>query len=138
MKLNPVAQRFVLHWGKMGSKWGVNRTVAQTHALLYLAGKPLHAEEIVETLAVARSNVSNSLKELQSWNLIKVIHVLGDTHIYLNHLDAVKEQLSREPYPLPQLQIRDRGQLEIDEFEMDDFELVNYQHHPSIRAEMAV
>ena len=78
MKLNPVAQRFVLHWGKMGSKWGVNRTVAQTHALLYLAGKPLHAEEIVETLAVARSNVSNSLKELQSWNLIKVIHVLGD------------------------------------------------------------
>lgn len=66
------------------------------------------------------------------------IHVLGDTHIYLNHLDAVKEQLSREPYPLPQLQIRDRGQLEIDDFEMDDFELVNYQHHPSIRAEMAV
>ncbi|MDP6039346.1 MAG: thymidylate synthase [Candidatus Latescibacteria bacterium] len=66
------------------------------------------------------------------------IHVLGDAHIYLNHLDPVKEQLSREPYPLPQLQIRDRGQSEIDDFELDDFELVNYQHHPTIRAMMAV
>ena len=66
------------------------------------------------------------------------IHVLGDAHIYLNHLDAVKEQLSRKPYPLPKLQIKDRGQTEIDHFEMDDFELINYQHHDTIRAEMAV
>ncbi len=66
------------------------------------------------------------------------IHVLGDAHIYLNHLDAVKEQLSRQPYPLPKLQIKDRGQTEIDHFEMDDFELINYQHHDTIRAEMAV
>lgn len=66
------------------------------------------------------------------------IHVLGDSHIYLNHLDAVKEQLSRKPYPLPKLRIKDRGQTEIDHFEMDDFELINYQHHPTIRAEMAV
>lgn len=66
------------------------------------------------------------------------IHVLGDAHIYLNHLDAVKEQLSRKPYPLPKLRIKDRGQTEIDHFEMDDFELVNYQHHDTIRAEMAV
>ena len=66
------------------------------------------------------------------------IHVLGDAHIYLNHLDAVKEQLSRKPYPLPELQIKDRGQTEIDHFEMDDFELINYQHHDTIRAEMAV
>lgn len=66
------------------------------------------------------------------------IHVLGDAHIYLNHLDAVKEQLSREPYPLPKLRIKDRGQTEIDHFELDDFELVNYQHHDTIRAEMAV
>lgn len=78
MKLNPVAQRFVLHWGEMGSKWGVNRTVSQIHALLYLAGKPMPADEIAETLAVARSNVSNSLKELQNWNLIHVVHVMGD------------------------------------------------------------
>ena len=66
------------------------------------------------------------------------IHVLGDAHIYLNHLDAVKEQLSRKPYPLPKLRIKDRGQTEIDDFEMDDFELINYQHHDTIRAEMAV
>lgn len=66
------------------------------------------------------------------------IHVLGDAHIYLNHLDAVKAQLSRTPYPLPQLQIADRGQTEIDDFVMDDFELIDYQHHPTIRAEMAV
>jgi len=70
MKLNPIAQRFVLHWGEMGSKWGVNRTVSQIHALLYLAGKPMPADEIAETLDVARSNVSNSIKELQNWNLI--------------------------------------------------------------------
>ena len=65
-------------------------------------------------------------------------HVLGDAHIYLNHLDAVKKQLSRKPYPLPKLRIKDRGQTEIDHFEMDDFELINYQHHDTIRAEMAV
>ena len=66
------------------------------------------------------------------------IHVLGDAHIYLNHLDAVKEQLPRKPYPLPELRIKDRGQTEIDHFEMDDFELINYQHHDTIRAKMAV
>ena len=66
------------------------------------------------------------------------IHVLGDAHIYLNHLDAVKEQLSRKPYPLPELRIKDRGQTEIDHFEMVDFELINYQHHDTIRAKMAV
>ncbi len=78
MKLNPVAERFILHWGEMGSKWGVNRTVSQIHALLFLAGKPLPADEIADTLAVARSNVSNSLKELQNWKLVKVAHVMGD------------------------------------------------------------
>ena len=78
MKLNPVAQRFILHWGEMGSKWGVNRTVSQIHALLYLTGKPLPAEDIADTLEVARSNVSTSLKELQNWNLIQVMHMMGD------------------------------------------------------------
>jgi DNA-binding transcriptional regulator GbsR (MarR family) len=78
MNLNPVAQRFILHWGEMGSKWGVNRTVSQIHALLYLTGKPMPADEIAETLEVARSNVSTSLKELQNWNLIHVVHVMGD------------------------------------------------------------
>ncbi|MFT5366314.1 MAG: thymidylate synthase [Candidatus Latescibacterota bacterium] len=66
------------------------------------------------------------------------IHVLGDAHIYLNHIDAVQEQLTREPFPLPQLHIKDRGQSSIDDFEMDDFELFNYQHHATIKAVMAV
>ncbi|OGG45643.1 MAG: thymidylate synthase [Candidatus Handelsmanbacteria bacterium RIFCSPLOWO2_12_FULL_64_10] len=66
------------------------------------------------------------------------IHALGDAHIYLNHVDAVKEQLRRTPYPLPELRIKDRGQKEIDDFAFDDFELVNYRHHPPIKAEMAV
>jgi thymidylate synthase len=66
------------------------------------------------------------------------IHTLADCHIYMNHLDAVEEQLSRKPYPLPKLHIRDRGQKTIDDFEYDDFELVDYRHHPRIRAEMAV
>jgi DNA-binding transcriptional regulator GbsR (MarR family) len=78
MKLTPVMTRFVLHWGEMGTRWGVNRTVAQIHALLYLAADPLPAEEIAETLGVARSNVSTSLKELQGWGLVSVTHVLAD------------------------------------------------------------
>jgi len=78
MTLSPTEQKYILHWGEMGTRWGVNRTVAQIHALLFLANAPLNAEQIAETLAVARSNVSNSIKELQSWGLVKVTHVLGD------------------------------------------------------------
>ena len=88
MKLTPVMQKYILHWGEMGTRWGVNRTVAQIHALLYLSTDPLHAEEISETLGVARSNVSTSLKELQSWGLVKVIHVLGDRR---DHFQSQKE-----------------------------------------------
>ncbi|WAC71306.1 MarR family transcriptional regulator [Roseateles sp. SL47] len=82
MELSTTAQRFVLHWGEMGSAWGVNRTVAQIHALLYFHGRPLNAEQITETLSVARSNVSNSLKELTSWNLVRVTHLMGDRRDY--------------------------------------------------------
>jgi DNA-binding transcriptional regulator GbsR (MarR family) len=71
-------ERYVLHWGEMGTRWGVNRTVAQIHALLYLSPTPLAAEEIAETLVVARSNVSTSLKELQGWGLVTITHVMGD------------------------------------------------------------
>ncbi|MEM0913683.1 MAG: MarR family transcriptional regulator [Planctomycetota bacterium] len=78
MQLTPTTQKFVLHWGEMGSRWGVNRTVAQTHALLYIADRPLPADEIAETLKVARSNVSGSLKELESWGILKKVPVLGD------------------------------------------------------------
>ena len=88
MKLSPTAQKFILHWGEMGTRWGVNRTVAQIHALLYLSPQPMNAEEIVETLAVARSNVSNSLHELRSYELIKVVHVMGDRR---DHFEAVHD-----------------------------------------------
>ena len=89
MKITPVMEKFILHWGEMGTRWGVNRTVAQIHALLYLSTKPLDAEEIAETLNVARSNVSNSLKELQGWGLVKVIHVMGDRRDHFESLNDV-------------------------------------------------
>jgi DNA-binding transcriptional regulator GbsR (MarR family) len=74
----PEARAFILHWGEMGSHWGVNRSVAQVHALLYLSDRPLHAEEICEKLALARSNVSNGLKELQSYQIVRRVHIEGD------------------------------------------------------------
>ena len=77
-RLSPVEQKFILHWGEMGTRWGVNRTVAQVHALLYISPKPLNADDIIDTLDVARSNVSTSLKELQGWGIVKLVHVLGD------------------------------------------------------------
>src|SRR5436190_2592474 len=77
-KLPSAAERFVLHWGDMGGQWGVNRSVSQIHALLYLSDRPLTAEEIAETLGLARSNVSNSLKELLAWNLIRRVPILSD------------------------------------------------------------
>jgi len=91
MDISPTSQKFILHWGEMGTRWGVNRTVAQIHALLYLAERPLTADDIVETLGVARSNVSNSLKELQSWKLVRVTHVLGDRRDHFLALQDVWE-----------------------------------------------
>jgi DNA-binding transcriptional regulator GbsR (MarR family) len=88
MKLTPLIQKFILHWGEMGTRWGINRTVAQIHALLFISPEPLNAEEISETLAVARSNVSNSLKELQSWGIVKVVHLLGDRR---DHFESMKD-----------------------------------------------
>lgn len=76
--LPPAIQRFILQWGDMGSQWGVNRTIAQIHALLYIMEKPLNAEQISETLGIARSNVSNSLKELISWRIIERVPIPGD------------------------------------------------------------
>ncbi len=73
-KLTSVQQKFILHWGEMGTRWGVNRTVAQVHALLYISPQPLNADDIIDTLDVARSNVSTSLKELQGWGIVKLVH----------------------------------------------------------------
>lgn len=77
-QLTPVIERFVLHWGEMGTHWGVNRSVAQIHAFLYVSAKPLTAEDISVVIGLARSNVSTSLKELLSWKLIRRVHVMGD------------------------------------------------------------
>ena len=88
MELKPISKRFVLHWGEMGSTWGVNRTVAQIHALLFIHGAPMHAEEIAQLLSVARSNVSTSLRELQSWKLIRTVHILGDRR---DHFETITD-----------------------------------------------
>ncbi|HEY6168618.1 MAG TPA: ArsR family transcriptional regulator [Verrucomicrobiae bacterium] len=87
-KLSPVEQKFILHWGEMGTRWGVNRTVAQIHALLYISTKPLPAEIVAGTLGVARSNVSTSLKDLQGWGIAKRVHVLGDAR---DHFECMKD-----------------------------------------------
>jgi len=80
--LPPAVQQFVLHWGNLGDRWGVNRSVSQIHALLYVADRPLTAEEIADSLGIARSNVSNSLRELQAWNLIRAVPVLRDRRTF--------------------------------------------------------
>lgn len=91
MKLTPVMEKFVLHWGEMGWRWGINRSVAQVHALLMLSPKPLPADEIADTLNVARSNVSTSLRELQGWGLVRVVHLLGDRREHFETLGDVWE-----------------------------------------------
>jgi DNA-binding transcriptional regulator GbsR (MarR family) len=75
---HPDAKAFILHWGEMGTQWGVNRSVAQIHALLYLSAEPLTAEDICDALGLARSNVSNGLKELQGYSIVRRVHVEGD------------------------------------------------------------
>jgi DNA-binding transcriptional regulator GbsR (MarR family) len=104
--LTPIRRRFVMHWGEMGSRWGVNRTVAQIHALLFLSPRPMHAEEIADVLVVARSNVSNSLRELQNFNLVKVVHLLGDRR---DHFET-----SKDVWELFRTVVRERKSREFD------------------------
>lgn len=90
-KLTPAMQKFILHWGEMGSSWGLNRTVAQIYAMLYLSPRPLTADEICDTLSLARSTVSTGLHELQSWGVIRVVHVLGDRRDHFETLHDIWE-----------------------------------------------
>lgn len=106
MKLTPVMEKFILHWGEMGTRWGVNRTVAQIHALLYLSNGPMDAENITVTLGVARSNVSTSIKELQSWGLVKTVHVMGDRR---DHFESFKDL-----WEITRVIINERKKREID------------------------
>ncbi len=87
-RLNESARRLILHWGELGTRWGLNRSVAQIHALLFLSAKPLPAEEIVSLLSLARSNVSSSLRELQGWGIVRVVHHLGDRR---DHFESLKD-----------------------------------------------
>ncbi|MDZ7642881.1 MAG: MarR family transcriptional regulator [Woeseiaceae bacterium] len=91
MQMSPAVEKYVLHWGEMGTRWGTNRTAAQIQALLYLSPEPLRADQIVELLSVARSNVSTSIRELQSYGLVKMTHVLGDRRDYFESLHDVWE-----------------------------------------------
>jgi len=104
--LGAPGRRFVLHWGEMGWRWGVNRTVSQLHALLFLTGRPMHAEAIAELLQVARSNVSNSLRELESRKLVRVVHVVGDRR---DHYETAKD-----PWELLRIIVRERKAREFD------------------------
>src|SRR5437879_5780924 len=99
-------RRFVMHWGEMGWRWGVNRTVAQVHAVLFLLGRPTHAEEIADILQVARSNVSNSLRELQNWSLVRVVHLVGDRR---DHYET-----AQDPWELLRVIVRERKAREFD------------------------
>jgi DNA-binding transcriptional regulator GbsR (MarR family) len=107
MTLSKAAREFILHWGEMGNRWGVNRTVAQVHALLYLSTEPLAAEDIAETLSVARSNVSTSLRELQNWQLVHATHQMGDRRDFFStshdvwrlFLTVVQQRVEREIEP---------------------------------------
>ena len=106
IELSDIQQRFILHWGEMGTKWGINRTVAQVHALLFLSTRPLDAEEITETLAVARSNVSGSLRELQSWGIVKMVHIKNDRR---DHFESMKD-----PWEMFRVVLDERKRREVD------------------------
>ena len=106
MSLSPTTERFVLHWGEMGSRWGVNRSVAQIHALLFVLGKPLTAEDIADALGVARSNVSTSLRELTNWNLVRMTHIMGDRRDFF--------ETSSDVWELMRIIVRERKLREFD------------------------
>ncbi len=95
ISLSPAIRRFILHWGDMGGQWGVNRSVAQIHALLMVSDRPMNAEEIAENLGIARSNVSNSVKELLSWNLIRRAPIDGDRRDHYEAESDMWEMTSR-------------------------------------------
>lgn len=86
--MSDAEHRFILHWGEMGARWGINRTVAQIHALLFLSDRPRNADEIVASLGVARSNVSGALRELQAWGIVRAVHQMGDRR---THYEAIHD-----------------------------------------------
>ena len=106
LALPAASQKFVLHWGEMGTRWGVNRTAAQVHALLFLSPHPLNAEQIAETLAVARSNVSASLRELLAWRIVRAVPQFGDRR---QHFESMKD-----PWEMFRVILEERKRRELD------------------------
>ncbi len=117
MKLSTTKEQFILHWGEMGTKWGVNRSVSQIHALLFITGEPMNAEQIVNTLNMARSNVSNSLKELQNWRLIHTVSVLGNRREHF--------ATNSDPWELLRIITAERQRREIEPTEIFLQQLIN-------------
>jgi|TARA_B110000263_G_scaffold248843_1_gene264764 DNA-binding transcriptional regulator GbsR (MarR family) len=91
MKITPVIEKYIHHWGEMGLRWGTNRTVAQIQALLYLSPNPLSTKEISNLLSVAQSHVSTSLRELQNYGVVKMTHIAGDRDDYFESIHDVWE-----------------------------------------------
>ncbi len=91
MELTPAALKFVLHWGEMGQAWGINRTMAQVHALLFISPEPLDAATISLLLGVSRSNVSTSLRELITWGVVRRVHIIGERRDQFEALKDVME-----------------------------------------------
>jgi len=91
MNLSPTIQNFIIHWGELGQRWGINRTIAQIQALLLISPEPLNAEQISETLSIARSTVSVGLRELQHWGIVNVVHKMGDRTDYFELIGDVWE-----------------------------------------------
>ena len=104
--MNDILKKLVLHWGEMGDRWGINRTVAQIHALLFFSPKPLCADDIVAALGVARSHVSNSLRELQSWGVVSVVHTLGERRDHFQSL--------HDPWQMFEILLDERKRRELD------------------------
>jgi DNA-binding transcriptional regulator GbsR (MarR family) len=92
--MTPAAQKFIVHWGELGARWGINRTVAQVHALLYLSPEPLDMEAICGALRIARSNASNSVRELEGWGVVRSLHILGDRREHYEAVGDVWQTLS--------------------------------------------
>jgi DNA-binding transcriptional regulator GbsR (MarR family) len=89
-----VAKKFIVHWGELGTRWGINRTVAQVHALLYLSPKPLDVQSVCDAHGVARSNAAASLRELQGWGVVRPVHLLGDRREHYEAIADVWQMLS--------------------------------------------
>lgn len=105
-QLKEAQRKFILHWGEMGTRWGINRTVAQIHALMMISDRPLPADQITDTLEIARSNVSTSLRELQNWGIVRLVHVPGDRR---DHFESLKDV-----YEMFRIIARERRRREID------------------------